>query len=89
LVALPVPFPGPRHIYQNVFVSWKQGEYTQVYFNGWIEEESLLILPDEESKLLLGELRPFSLAEEPSPVIEGGLCNCNNFGAAAVGDDIT
>jgi hypothetical protein len=65
-------------------------DVTQVYFNGWIEEESLLILPDDESKLLLGEPRPFSFElEVVSPAVVCGLCNCSNLGTGAVGDNIT
>jgi hypothetical protein len=50
-----------------------------------MEEVSLLMLPEEESKLRLGELTPFSfdVAEVrslPSP----GRCNCSNLGVGPV-----
>jgi len=50
-------------------------------------EESLLILPEDESRLLLGEACPFSLEEEVTSADIGVVrCNCNNFGVIAVGD---
>jgi hypothetical protein len=55
-----------------------------------MEEESLLILPDDESRLLLGDACPFSLEMEvTSPDIGVVRCNCNNFGVTAVGDCTT
>jgi hypothetical protein len=44
-------------------------------------EDSLLILPEDDSKLRLGDPRPFSFDEFESPLMEEGRCNCNNFGA--------
>jgi hypothetical protein len=52
-------------------------------------EESERILPEEESRLLLGEGRPFSLAmEEGSAVVdEVGRCNWSNLGTVVVGEE--
>jgi hypothetical protein len=58
---------------------------TQVYFKGWMDDESLLTLPDEESKLLLGDTTPFSF-NVASPDIGFGRWSCNNLGAEVVGD---
>ena len=49
-------------------------------------ELSLLILPEDDSKLRLGEPIPFSFDEFESPLIEEGRCSCNNFGAEDEGD---
>ena len=56
-------------------------------FRGWREETSLRILPEEESKLRRGDPRPFSLPfTPPSPVVDPGRCNCNNFGVGVFDD---